>query len=147
MTLTILTVMWLFDTGVAKPADWHTFVTWPEGITVWAVILMLAAIAWQIRDNGGYCLSLNLFGVATPSFGADTRCMAKRPRDLNQLAKLVVDIASGGVVDDMSYKKRNATAPGRNGGLKGGKARAKALTPAERADIARIAANARWKKT
>ncbi len=72
--------------------------------------------------------------------------MTKRPRDLNQLAKLVVDIASGEVVDDVSYQKRNTTAPGRSGGLKGGKARAKSLTPAERADIARIAANARWKK-
>jgi hypothetical protein len=47
MTLTILTVMWLFDTGIAKPAGWHKFVTWPEGITAWAVILTLAAIAWQ----------------------------------------------------------------------------------------------------
>src|SRR5271154_4837844 len=47
MTLTILAVMWLFDTGVAKPEGWHRLVTWPEGITAWAVILTLAAIAWQ----------------------------------------------------------------------------------------------------
>ena len=72
--------------------------------------------------------------------------MAKRPRDLNQLAKLIVDIASGEVVDEVSPKKRSASLPGRSGGLKGGRARAKSLTDAERADIARIAAHARWKK-
>jgi hypothetical protein len=36
---------------------------------------------------------------------------------------------------------------GRRGGLKGGKARAKALTPEQRAEIARAAASARWKKS
>ncbi len=46
-TLSILIVMWLFDTDVAKPEGWHRFVTWPEGITAWAVIFTLAAIAWQ----------------------------------------------------------------------------------------------------
>jgi hypothetical protein len=72
--------------------------------------------------------------------------MPKRPRDLNQLAKLIVDIASGEVVDDISPKKRAASLPGRSGGLKGGKARAKTLSDAERSEIARIAATARWKK-
>lgn len=37
-------------------------------------------------------------------------------------------------------------AAGRKGGLKGGKARAEKLTPAERAESARKAAAARWKK-
>jgi hypothetical protein len=73
--------------------------------------------------------------------------MAKRPRDFNQLAKLVVDIATGDAEDVVSPKKRTASARGRSGGLKGGKARANALTPAERADIARTAATARWKKS
>lgn len=73
--------------------------------------------------------------------------MPKRPRDPNQLAKLIVDIATGEVEDTVSPKKRAATVRGRRGGLKGGKARAKALTSAERADIARVAANARWKKS
>jgi hypothetical protein len=72
--------------------------------------------------------------------------MAKRPRDLNQLAKLMVDIASGEVEDTVSPKKRATSVRGRSGGLKGGKARADALNPAERADIARAAATARWKK-
>jgi len=73
--------------------------------------------------------------------------MPKRPRDPNQLAKLIVDIASGEVADDVSPKKRAASLPGRSGGLKGGKARAKSLTKAERTDIARLAAQARWKKS
>lgn len=72
--------------------------------------------------------------------------MANRPRDPNQLAKLIVDIATGESPDEVSPKKRAVTVRGRHGGLKGGKARAKALTSADRADIARVAANARWKK-
>ena len=72
--------------------------------------------------------------------------MAKRPRDPNQLAKLIVDIATGDAEDSVSLKKRAASVRGRSGGLKGGKARADVLTPAERADIARTAATARWKK-
>ena len=32
---------------VAKPEGWHKYVAWPEGITAWAVILTLVAIAWQ----------------------------------------------------------------------------------------------------
>jgi hypothetical protein len=72
--------------------------------------------------------------------------MAKRPRDPNQLAKLIVDIAVGEAPDEVSQKKRATSVRGRSGGLKVGKARAKSLTDAERADIARIAATARWKK-
>lgn len=72
--------------------------------------------------------------------------MPNRPRDPNQLAKMIVDIAAGEVADDVSPKKRATSVKGRSGGLKGGKARAKSLTEAERADIARLAANARWKK-
>lgn len=72
--------------------------------------------------------------------------MAKRPRDPNQLAKLIVDIATGEVEDVISTTKKAASVRGRSGGLKGGKARAKTLAPAERSDIARVAATARWKK-
>jgi hypothetical protein len=71
----------------------------------------------------------------------------KRPRDANQLAKLVVDIATGEAQDTVSESKRHPeTVRGRAGGKKGGKARAKHLTPDQRADIARTAAQARWKK-
>jgi hypothetical protein len=72
--------------------------------------------------------------------------MAKRPRDPNQLAKLIVDIAAGDSPDEVSPKKRAASVRGRSGGLKGGKSRAQSLTPEQRQDIARVAASARWKK-
>jgi hypothetical protein len=72
--------------------------------------------------------------------------MAKRPRDPNQLAKHIVDIATGEAEDTVSEQKRNPSSHGRPGGLKGGKARAKLLSRKERAEIARLGATARWKK-
>jgi hypothetical protein len=78
-----------------------------------------------------------------------TRPVVKRtrPRDPNQLAKLVFDIASGEVEDTISEAKRHPeNVKGRPGGKKGGKSRAKTLSPEQRAEIARIAAEARWKK-
>jgi len=72
--------------------------------------------------------------------------MPKRPRDPNQLAKLIVDIATGEAEDTVSDSKRNPSKR-RVGGVRGGRARAKALSPADRSDIARLAAQARWKKS
>jgi hypothetical protein len=71
----------------------------------------------------------------------------KRPRDLNQWAKHMVDIATGQTQDNAPDKAKNpaAVALGRLGGLKGGKARAKSLSPEKRAEIARNAAKSRWK--
>jgi hypothetical protein len=68
----------------------------------------------------------------------------KRPRDPNQLAKLITDIATGEAHDaaETRLTKRASIA-----GAKGGPARAKALTPAQRSEIASIAASARWKKS
>src|SRR5262249_37944480 len=71
--------------------------------------------------------------------------MGTRPRDPNQLAKAIVDIATGQAQDTVSPKKRNPSKRAA-GGLKGGKARAKSLTPEQRSEIAQIAAHARWKK-
>ena len=72
----------------------------------------------------------------------------KRPRDPAQLAKLIVDIATGEVEDraplGRSGKNPAAVALGRLGGLKGGKARAATLSKTRRTDIARRAAKARW---
>lgn len=66
----------------------------------------------------------------------------KRPRDPNQLAKLIVDITSGEVEKpEKSATGQRASAAG----LKGGHARAAALTPEQRSEIARAAAQARWK--
>lgn len=70
--------------------------------------------------------------------------MAKRPRDLNQLAKLVVDIASGEAEDTVSESKRNPNRKGRAGGIKGGRARAKSLSADKRSEIAKKAAKTRW---
>ena len=74
------------------------------------------------------------------------RSSKKRPRDANQLAKLVVDIATGEDedVEPDDGKNPHAVALGRLGGLKGGKARASKLTAEERSEIARKAALARW---
>jgi hypothetical protein len=67
----------------------------------------------------------------------------KRPRDINQLAKLIVDISTGEASDAESKKAIS----GRAGGLKGGKTRMSALSPEDRAKLARKAAAKRWKKT
>jgi hypothetical protein len=70
----------------------------------------------------------------------------KRPRDPAQLAKLMIDIASGEVEDQKPMPKNPAVEFARQGGLKGGRARAKKLSPEQRRKIARNAAQARWKK-
>lgn len=68
----------------------------------------------------------------------------KRPRDTNQLAKMIVDISTGGIDEQMPELSVKARA-GKLGGLKGGKARADSLTPERRSEIAKKAAAARWK--
>jgi len=72
----------------------------------------------------------------------------KRPRDPNQLAKSIIDIATGQKpeIDPDDGKDAAAVALGRKGGLKGGAARAVSMTPEQLADIAKKAAAARWKK-
>lgn len=65
----------------------------------------------------------------------------KRPRDANQLAKFIVDVATGEESDE------EAVVGGRSkSGKKGARARALALTSEQRSEIARTAAMARWKK-
>lgn len=77
-----------------------------------------------------------------------SRSNKKRPRDINERAKLIVDIATGEVDDirDIEGKNAEAVALGRRGGLKGGKARAAKLAPEQRREIAKKAATARWRK-
>ena len=73
----------------------------------------------------------------------------KRPRDPNQLAKLIADIATGEQKDRLLTEDGRdiaAVMMGRLGGLKGGRARADSLSPEERQNIARKAATARWGK-
>ena len=72
--------------------------------------------------------------------------MAKRParpRDPNQLGKLIVDIATGRMAN---VKPAAPNLARRKGGVKGGEARKQRLTPEERREIAKTAAQARWKK-
>lgn len=71
----------------------------------------------------------------------------KRPRDANQLAKAIVDLATGAASEAEKDEASSAAAIlGRMGGLKGGVARAKKLSPEERKRIAASAARARWGK-
>lgn len=75
----------------------------------------------------------------------------KRPKDTNQRAKNIVDIATGGNEEPQEKPKAKTKNPaavelGRLGGKKGGKARAEKLTPEERRQIAIKAAKARWDK-
>lgn len=72
----------------------------------------------------------------------------KRPRDPNQLAKLIVDMSTRDAPPDVKpVKNEAAVALGRLGGLKGGRARAEKLSPDDRARIATAAARKRWGKT
>lgn len=73
---------------------------------------------------------------------------SRRPRDANQLAKFVVDIATGEEDRVRTEDGRDAAAValGRLGGLKGGRARADSMSPERRVEIARRAAAARWSK-
>jgi hypothetical protein len=72
----------------------------------------------------------------------------KRPRDLNELASRLVDEATGNVPEPEPEREKDPLAVelGRRGGLKGGKARAKRMTPEERSESARRAVQARWDK-
>ena len=73
----------------------------------------------------------------------------KRPRDPNQLAKLIADIATGETDDRLvtdDGRDLAAVMMGRLGGLKGGKARAASLSSERRSEIAKRAAAARWSK-
>ncbi len=76
----------------------------------------------------------------------------KRPRDLNQWAKRMVDIATGETGDDVptadtDVNELQFSHYGKLGAASGGKARANALSPERRTEIARIAAAKRWSKS
>lgn len=69
----------------------------------------------------------------------------KRPRDPMQLAKLVIDMATGEIPNDSPKGPvSDATAARRKGGLAGGKARAAKLSGKRKRAIAKKAAQARW---
>ena len=69
----------------------------------------------------------------------------KRPRDPNQLAKSIIDIATGEKPDrDPTREEQGKMAVAVESGSRGGKLRAKLLSPQERQEIARKAAKTRW---
>jgi hypothetical protein len=82
------------------------------------------------------------------------RNRSRKRQDFSQLAKSIVDQATGQDVPDAetlaeaidSGKNPAAVALGRLGGLKGGKARWKGTTKKERSEITRKAALVRWRK-
>jgi hypothetical protein len=79
------------------------------------------------------------------------RNRSRKPKlpDPNQVAFGIVQLISG-EADAIKPVEREkdpaAVALGRKGGLKGGKARAKAMTKKQRVESAKKAAKARWKK-
>jgi len=71
---------------------------------------------------------------------------SKNPTDPNVLGFQIVQAATGQPTKPAKPKKNPAAvALGRLGGLKGGKARANALSARKRREIAKKAARARWK--
>jgi hypothetical protein len=90
---------------------------------------------------------MNLLNVRRQKAGMTSH--PKRPRDPNRLAKSIIDIATGQKPDrdptpEEQGKDPAAVALGRKRGLKGGAARAASLTPEQRAEIAKKAAETRW---
>ena len=72
---------------------------------------------------------------------------SKKPRDPNRPATFVSATAlENPELLTAEIKDPAAVALGRKGGLKGGKARAAALSKTRRSEIARAAAKARWKE-
>jgi hypothetical protein len=70
----------------------------------------------------------------------------ERPRDPNQLGRLIVGLSVGQEVERAPEPENPATEFARKGGLKGGNARAATLSPEKRRAIAREAAKKRWGK-
>jgi hypothetical protein len=73
----------------------------------------------------------------------------KNIRDTNLLAAHIIEQATGEptLKPEDSTKNPYAVELGRLGGKKGGRARAEKLTPERRSEIAKKAAQARWKHT
>jgi hypothetical protein len=71
----------------------------------------------------------------------------KRPRDPNQLAKFIVDVATGQIEDRPPTPEEQGKDPAAVAlGQKGGKARAAKMRPERRSKIAKDAAKKRWAK-
>jgi hypothetical protein len=69
----------------------------------------------------------------------------KRPADVIRNAVLVMRIATGEAEETPDERNPAAVALSRLGASKGGRARAKRLSPEKRREIAKRAAKARWR--
>jgi hypothetical protein len=70
----------------------------------------------------------------------------KRPRDPAQLAKFIVDVATGEIEDRELTPEEQGKDPAASAlGRKGGTARAAKISAERRAEIARNAAKKRWR--
>ena len=67
-------------------------------------------------------------------------------RDVNEIAFSTLQQAIGAIPKGEPDRKAEAAEQGRKGGLKGGVARVKATTKAQRSKIAKKAAATRWSK-
>lgn len=76
------------------------------------------------------------------------RSSKRQETDPNRRAFLTVQRATGSLPSEPEQPAKNpaAVALGRLGGLKGGKARARALSAKRRREISKQAAHARWAK-
>jgi hypothetical protein len=73
----------------------------------------------------------------------------KLPKDANQRAIMIAQIATGEIEAPQEEKteiQKAAAVLGRKGGLIGGKARAAKLSAKKRSEIAKKAADKRWRK-
>lgn len=84
-------------------------------------------------------------------YGIPKRSSKKKPADINVIAAEILRATTDEEAESFKKpsKKKNphAAALGKLGGLKGGRSRAQKLSPKRRAEIARNAARARWKKS
>ena len=69
----------------------------------------------------------------------------KRPADVIGMSVKVMRIATGEETEELETDRVKSAAA--ELGARGGKARAKKLTPEQRAEIARAASTVRWKKS
>lgn len=79
------------------------------------------------------------------------RSRKKRPTDIHELARAIVDEATGNTPEEQPSletppKTPHSQALGKLGGRKGGPARAAKLTPEQRGDISREAVQHRWSR-
>ena len=71
----------------------------------------------------------------------------KRPADVIGVAVKVAKIATGEIEEDIDSPEKEGKDPAAvSMGKRGGKARAQAMTPERRAEIAKMAAEKRWKR-